>query len=190
MHNYRCPTTHINWTRYFRLCAVSALRKHRRLFSCRNRWLECRAKAFKGINTPRAFCDIIHGYIYISRIPKPVDIHTCDRVLNYSYRRTARPYLQFADKIQGSPPCLRHVHLTHTGNMVSERKKAAVIGAGPIGLHLALRLAQAGAEVCLFERGSKVAASVREWVGPPIRQNPLPHPPIPAPLLQLYHRAL
>lgn len=43
-------------------------------------------------------------------------------------------------------------------------RRVAVIGAGPVGLHAALRLLEEeGTEVLLLERGAEVAANVKEW---------------------------
>jgi len=41
--------------------------------------------------------------------------------------------------------------------------RIAVVGAGPVGLEMAVRAVRAGMEVCLIERGSSIAANVREW---------------------------
>jgi flavin-dependent dehydrogenase len=47
-------------------------------------------------------------------------------------------------------------------------RRVAVIGAGPVGLHAALRLLEEeGTEVLLLERGAEVAANVKEWVRGP-----------------------
>ena len=42
-------------------------------------------------------------------------------------------------------------------------KHVAVLGAGPAGLEVGLRLANAGVQVTVFERGGAAAANVRDW---------------------------
>ena len=41
--------------------------------------------------------------------------------------------------------------------------KLCVVGAGPIGLEMAVRAVRHGLDVCVVERGSCIAANVREW---------------------------
>ena len=41
--------------------------------------------------------------------------------------------------------------------------KLCVVGAGPIGLEMAVRAVRHGLDVCVVERGASIAANVREW---------------------------
>ena len=41
--------------------------------------------------------------------------------------------------------------------------KVCVVGAGPIGLEMAVRAVRHGLDVCVVERGACIAANVREW---------------------------
>lgn len=41
--------------------------------------------------------------------------------------------------------------------------RVCVVGAGPVGLEMAVRAVRQGFNVCLIERGPLIAANVREW---------------------------